>query len=298
MGMYGHDLAASLEQALRADPPPDVLGWLSRATGADRVVEVRALPGGMSSAVHRVALESSAGNRLDVVLRRYVLDWVAEEPDVPVNEVEVLTLLGDASVPAPRLLAADPDGSATGTPTVVMSYLPGDVVWRPDDRAAWLRGLVDAMLLVHAQSIGGPREWSPYAPSPGLVPPPWTRDVPAWERALEAYAGSAPSGERVFLHRDYHPGNLLWTDRRVSGIVDWASACAGPAEVDVAHCRFNLAVHAGDADAAQHFLALWQSITGRDSYDPYWDLVTAVSVVDDEPDPALDAFVAAAASRR
>lgn len=295
--VYGHDLEASLEQALRGDPPADALQWLCRAVGASRVIEVRALPGGMSSAVHRVVLETSAGSRLAVVLRRYVLDWVVEEAYVPPNEVDVLTRLEHSPVPAPRLIAADPDGTVTGTPTVVMTYLPGRVVWRPDDREAWLRGLVDALLLVHAEPPDGLRDWFPYAPSPGQVPPSWTRDVPAWERALEAYAGPAPSSERVFLHRDYHPGNVLWSGLELTGIVDWASACAGPPEVDVAHCRFNLAVNADEPAAADRFLALWQSLTGRAEYDPYWDLVTAVSVVDDEPDPALDAFVSTAAAR-
>lgn len=89
---------------------------------------------------------------------------------------------------------------------------------------------------------------------------------------------------------------MLWAGGEVSGIVDWVSACAGPPEVDVAHCRFNLAVHAGDAPAADRFLALWQSMTGRTAYDPYWDLVSSVSVTRDEPDPALDAFVSSTAA--
>jgi Ser/Thr protein kinase RdoA (MazF antagonist) len=46
----------------------------------------------------------------------------------------------------------------------------------------------------------------------------------------------------VFLHRDYHPGNLLWNDGSLSGIVDWAFSCRGPRGVDVAHTRWNLAL--------------------------------------------------------
>jgi aminoglycoside phosphotransferase (APT) family kinase protein len=101
----------------------------------------------------------------------------------------------------------------------------------------------------------------------------------------------------VFLHRDYHPGNVLWSGGEISGIVDWVSGCIGPPEVDVAHCRANLAVLAGDPEAADRFLELWQSVTGCRDYHPYWDLTTVVSVVSEEPDPALDAFVATAAAR-
>lgn len=296
--MYGDDLDPQVQTALRARPPRESLDWVSAVTGGSRVVDVCALPGGTSSAVHRVTLQPSSGEPVVVVLRRYVLDWVAEEAYVPGNEASVLALLAPTAVPAPRLVAADPDGSVTGTPAILMSHLPGEVVWEPADRERWLGGLAELLAAVHAVPAAGElRDWFPYAPTPGLVPPSWTRHPRAWSRALEAYATPAPSSRRVFLHRDFHPGNVLWSDGAVSGLVDWAGACAGPPEVDVAHCRFNLAVHAGDPAAADRFLALWQSMTGRDEYDPYWDLVTAVSVVGDEPDPALDAFVASAAAR-
>ena len=49
----------------------------------------------------------------------------------------------------------------------------------------------------------------------------------------------------MFLHRDFHPGNLLWTDERITGVVDWVSACAGPPEEDIGHCRANLAIRHG-----------------------------------------------------
>ncbi len=42
------------------------------------------------------------------MLRRFVLDWPAEEPWAPANEALVLHLLTDVpGVPAPRLLADD-----------------------------------------------------------------------------------------------------------------------------------------------------------------------------------------------
>ena len=58
----------------------------------------------------------------------------------------------------------------------------------------------------------------------------------------------------MFLHRDFHPGNLLWTDERITGVVDWVSACAGPPEEDIGHCRANLAIRHGQ-DWADEFLA-------------------------------------------
>jgi aminoglycoside phosphotransferase (APT) family kinase protein len=248
--------------------------------------------------VHRLWLETRSGVVREVVLRRYVLDWVQDEPWAPGNEALALRLLEpEATVPAPRLLAADLDGEATGTPTILMSALPGRVEWQPDDMETWLRRLAEALPTIHALPVSAElSEWAPYAPTPPGTPPEWSQHPEAWETAFALYAGPQPAADRVFLHRDYHPGNVLWTDHRITGIVDWVSACAGPPEEDVAHCRANLALHHGQ-EQAERFLRLWRSVAGRQDYDPYFDLTGVVSFSLTEPDPGLDAFVAAAAAR-
>lgn len=295
---HGYDLSADLHQRLRGPVPAGALAWVERETG-ERVVSQRALEGGNSSAVHRLTLQSRADHHRDVVLRRYVLDWVVAEPWAPGNEALALRLLGQPgiTVPAPRLLAEDANGKQTGTPTILMSALPGRVVWHPHDLDSWLRRLAEALPAIHALPVSPElSDWAPYAPAPPAAPPPWSRHPHAWETAFALFDGPKPTGDRVFLHRDYHPGNILWTDDEITGFVDWVSSCAGPPEEDVAHCRANLAVHHG-VEQADRFLQLWQSISGRRDYDPYYDLTGVVSFDPTEPDPGLDAFVASAAAR-
>lgn len=293
---YGYDLGADLHRALRDPPPDDALDWVVAAVGADRVIEVRPLEGGRSSAVHLLTLQGRSGARLPVVLRRYVLDWVIDEPWAPGNEVRILRHLAETAVPAPRLLASD-DGSATGTPATVMSVLPGRVIWHPGELEPWLWRLAEMLPMIHAVPVTADLSaWAPYEPATDLVPPPWSRHPRAWQRALEQYAGPTPPSDRVFLHRDYHPGNVLWSGGEVTGIVDWVGGCAGPPEEDVAHCRANLAGVAGMA-AADRFLAIWQDLTGRPDYHPYFDLTAVVSMASETPDAAMDEFVASAAAR-
>lgn len=291
---HGFDLAPELRRRLRGEPPADALRWVESELGV-RVVGARALDGGTSSAVHLLELDGAPRR---AVLRRYVLDWVAEEPWIPPNEARVLRALADAPrVPAPRLLAADPDGSVTGTPTVVMSALPGEVVWDPTDRESWLRQLAEVLPVIHAVPVpAGLDAWEPYPPDPDDVPPAWSVCPRDWELAVEMYHGPAPDSDRVFVHRDYHPGNVLWTGGELSGVIDWVSSCVGPPEEDVAHCRANLAIHHG-VEVADRFLAIWQDITGRRDYHPYWDLTNVVSMASEEADPGLDALVASAARR-
>ena len=46
----------------------------------------------------------------------------------------------------------------------------------------------------------------------------------------------------MFTHGDYQHFNVLWSRGRLSALVDWSSACVAPADLDVGHCRLNLAV--------------------------------------------------------
>lgn len=287
---YGFEVFSELGLLLRGPVPSQVVSWVERETGS-RVLGQDALHGGTSAAMHRLTLEG----RDAVVVRRFVLDWIVEEPWAPANEAVVLGLLAGTPVPAPRLVAVDSDGSIIGVPAVVMSALPGEVVWDPSELDPWLRALVEVLMVIHDVPVTDSlRRWAPYPP--WSVPPSWTRHRRAWEQAIAAYEGEQPDSDRVFLHRDFHPGNVLWEAGRVSGVVDWVSSCTGPPEEDVAHCRVNLARHHGQ-ETADRFLELWQQVSGRTQYNPYWDLVDVVSMGGGGPNERLDEFVAAAAAQ-
>ncbi len=81
-----------------------------------------------------------------------------------------------------------------------------------------------------------------------------------------------PEYDRVRIHRDYHPSNLLWQADKVTGVVDWINSCLGPAGVDLSHCRVNLAFLHG-IEAADALLNAYKVEVGANSYyDRYWDL--------------------------
>jgi aminoglycoside phosphotransferase (APT) family kinase protein len=294
--IYGHELDPGLRQVLTAALPATAVDWVERTVGWPVLTE-RALLGGTSSAVH--LLTTPAPAPLDrLVLRRYVLDWVVEESEIPGNEAMALRLVGEGAIgiPAPRLLASDPDGRELGVPLTLMTALPGRSVWQPADRTGWLRSMAELVVRIHAAPLSaGLSEWAPYPPS-ARTPPVWSRHPGAWLTAYELWDGPPPATQRVFLHRDFHPGNLLWTDERITGVVDWVSACAGPPEEDIGHCRANLAIRRGQ-DWADEFLAVWQDLSGTRDYHPYWDLTNVVSFDPDQVEPRLDEFVAAAAAR-
>jgi aminoglycoside phosphotransferase (APT) family kinase protein len=263
---------------------------------------VRPLEGGTSSAVHLLVTEDGHGRAGRFVLRRYVRrDWLAQEPDLAAREAETLTLLSGGPVAAPRLVAVDPVGADADVPAVLMTARAGRVDWTLVDAPDRLHRLAAPLPAIHATPIPASARVRPYRPyelGKPLAPPPWTTHRRAWERAIEVYVGPAPSDEAVFTHRDYHPGNVLWSGGRVTGIVDWASASVGPAENDVGHCRANLADRFG-YEVAQRFLAAYQAATGGRDYHPYWDIVVEVGPEAGygPPNRRLDEFIARAVAQ-
>jgi hypothetical protein len=79
-------------------------------------------------------------------------------------------------------------------------------------------------------------------------------DAGVWAAAIDVIREPAPPSRGRFLHRDFQPGNVLFDvppsgskEARIVGVVDWAAASWGPADLDVAHCATNLALLHGPA---------------------------------------------------
>ena len=98
-----------------------------------------------------------------------------------------------------------------------------------------------------------------------------------WERAIEVFHGPAPDIDRVFIHRDFYPGNVLWHRRQVSGVVDWEAVSIGSRSIDVAHCRINLLYD--DLSRAELFRHEWEAVSGQ-VFDPWGDIVTVIGLLD------------------
>ena len=270
------------------DLPAGAARWAAQAIGPKaRVQNVRRLPGSTSSTLYALDIESGAASR-SCVLRLYDnARWLAEEPDVPRREAAALERVTAAGLAAPALLACDPDGAASGgVPCLLMTRLPGEVVLLPDNLNRWLHGLADALLPIHSVPAEGfPWEYAPYTDLSALIPPPWSRVPSLWKQAI-ALAQTPPAPSRpCFIHRDYHPNNVLWQNGRVSGIVDWPVACVGDATVDVAWCRKNLLFLHGP-EAAETFLRAYQAAAGPSFvYQPYWDVMVLLEELPGPPSP-------------
>jgi aminoglycoside phosphotransferase (APT) family kinase protein len=249
----------------RTAVPPHVRLWVERAVGA-RVVRVRRLPGASSTAVHRLHLAHGTS----LVLRRYAWPgFLEDEPIAPRRELDALVFAAGRGLPVPQVVAADITGEeiGDGIPAILMSFVPGQALAVPDPRR-----LAEVVVAIHdTEPAGFGHDYFPWFDEVTFRPPAASRQPKPWERALALRDTVTPSYRPTLIHRDFHPGNLLWLRGRCSGVVDWANACRGPAGCDVATCRANL-IELGGLEAANRFRDAYEALTGE-RHHPYWDLL-------------------------
>ncbi|MCT2541293.1 MULTISPECIES: alpha/beta fold hydrolase [Streptomyces] len=221
--------------------------WVAKQTGPGRsVADSRLLAGGWSSQMRRLTLDDGT----DLVQRTFVKPFFRHHgPGLLNREASVLALLaGQDSIPAPGLVAVDATAEHCDHPTLLMSALPGRVRVDGDDLDRRLDLLAAQLVRVHdVVPDERPRPYQAWT-SPERVRTP---DGPLWERAVDVIRRDPPPHEGRFLHRDFHPGNVLFAgtgpELRITGVVDWVETSWGPADLDVAHCSTALALLHGPA---------------------------------------------------
>jgi Ser/Thr protein kinase RdoA (MazF antagonist) len=219
---------------------PAAYAWLSDKLGLQaQSISLEEIRGSTSSSIYRVTVQHTAPPRC--VLR--VLDvggWALEEPDLAEHEANVLIEAEQAGLQAPRLLGYASHDVGFGAPVVLMSYVPGRVQLQPTDMTGWLKALAGYLASIH-QHRAPHLKWRfcSWVKRQYLAVPKWAKQPQLWEQAIALLLAGTPMVQPVFIHRDYHPANVLWQGDQISGVVDWINACQGAAGDDVAHCRIN-----------------------------------------------------------
>ncbi|MEV1066299.1 aminoglycoside phosphotransferase family protein [Streptomyces sp. NPDC050263] len=235
-----HDEAAAVR--------PLTLAWVSRHLEVgERIVRTEALHGGITAEMQRLTIGTRDGETRDLVLRTFVNaehaeDWLS-------RETGALTLLTGTGVPAPGLIAADLTAAHCEYPSLLMTHLTGRTVLDDEGLETRLPLLARQLVAIHALRPAERLRKYVTLTTADTVLTPKGADGAVWAAAIDVIRKPAPPYEGRFLHRDFHPGNVLFdvppptrAGARITGVVDWASASWGPADLDVAHCSVNLAL--------------------------------------------------------
>ncbi|WP_181765902.1 phosphotransferase family protein [Streptomyces albidus (ex Kaewkla and Franco 2022)] len=248
---------------------PLTLAWVSRHLEVgERIVRSEALHGGITAEMRRLTVGTRDGGTRELVLRTFVDPFFVERAEDSLDrEAGALTVLTGTGVRAPELVAVDPTAAHCEYPSLLMTHLAGRTVLDDEGLETRVPLLARQLVAIHAlrpsprlsASIeqGSPR-WRPREyvalTTADTVVTPKGADAAAWAAAVDVIRRPAPPYEGRFLHRDFHPGNVLFdvpprrpADARITGVVDWAATSWGPADLDVAHCSTNLALLHGPA---------------------------------------------------
>ncbi|MBM7788457.1 phosphotransferase family protein [Tenggerimyces flavus] len=260
--------------------PAATRAWVEARLGGDRIVRVEALAGGWTSRMRR--LSSAAGEVF--VLRSFVDAFYRRHaPGLLAREAAILQLLAPTGVPAATLVAVDPDGTECADPSLLMTLLPGRIRLDTDGLAERICALARLLVQIHAiQPEERPRTYQAWT-APDRVRLPENASK-TWHRAVDVIRADPPPYEGRFLHRDFHPGNVLFDGATVTGVVDWVETSWGPADLDVAHCATTLALLAG-TEAADRFVAAYVEAGGTLDADEdahrYWRVLDALGFAPD-----------------
>lgn len=253
--------------------------WMQSEIGV-AIQSMERLPGSTSSILYEVKTDNST-----IVLRQFDNEeWLLEEPDLVQHEAASLQHASANGLPAPSLIAFDETGKTSGLPSLLMTKVEGEVELLPDDFNKWADELAKILVAIHRITANDfPWVYASYTTRDEVEIPKWTKKPARWQTAFDQLHAETPSFRETFIHRDFHPTNVLWLDGEVSGVVDWPNACRGPAGIDVGHCRVNLALLYG-MEIADLFLAAYEKHAGSSFiYDSYWDIVSAFDILDGPP---------------
>jgi aminoglycoside phosphotransferase (APT) family kinase protein len=264
---------------------PRINVWIQSNIGSAAVIKSASkLKGSTSSDLFSMTLAEGATER-QVVLRLFTnRNWLTHEPDLAVHEASALRAISQLDLPVPHLIAFDADGSRCGTPAVLMTHLPGRVNLQPVDFDQWLLEQAKVLRKLHTLTESD-FHWVyfPYVKPMTAVIPKWSSISLKWLRAIRITQQPPPAGLTCFIHRDFHPTNLLWRGSTLTGVVDWVNACIGPADFDVAWMRINLLQMYG-ISAADRFLQHYSSLAQESQpFNPYWDLMALLEFTTNAP---------------
>ncbi|MER6213484.1 aminoglycoside phosphotransferase family protein [Streptomyces sp. NPDC001674] len=263
--------------------------WVEKVLpGGERIVGAAPLQGGWTSRMRRLELDGGAAGPRSLVLRSFVKPFYLRHADALLTrEAAVLNLLGATGVPAAALVAVDATAEHCDHPSLLMSLLPGTV--RIDGEGAARRAelLAGQLLDIHRIAVAPqdrPRAYEAWTSAERVTPPGHTRRPELWRRAVEVIRGEPPRHRAHFLHRDFHPGNVLFEgageELRISGVVDWVETSWGPADLDVAHCATSQALLHGAAaglDFADRYTAAGGTLAEAGPDHLYWRLLDALA---------------------
>jgi aminoglycoside phosphotransferase (APT) family kinase protein len=219
-----------------------------------RVVDMRAVTGGVSATVVRVDLEVAGGRRQVLFRQHGGAEFKQHGRTVAEKEYHLLTALHRAGLAVPAPLWFEPAGSDVA-PSLLLDWVDGSTDVAAEDLAAALDQMADFLVRLHGLDPGVlDVELEPVEdPVAGVIA--FLPASDAGRAALVRLTGGSvrPDPDRpVVLHGDFWPGNVIWDQGRLRAVIDWEDAALGDPLADLATARVELLCRFGE-EAMERF---------------------------------------------
>lgn len=249
-----------------------------------KLLRVWELKGGVSARVTALEIEPPGGSIRKLVMRLHGPADLKQNPRIAEDEFRLLQILQAAGLPAPSPYYVDHSAEIFPTPCVVIEYIEGETVFAPLDLGGFISQLAEHLARIHTVTPERvdlsflPEQAEIYAKKLGERPEKVddSLDESRIRDTLEAVWPLPRQNPDVLLHGDYWPGNTLWRDGRLVGIIDWEDARLGDPLEDLANSRLEI-LWAFGVEAMHGFTHLYKSRTSLDFTNlVYWDLCAAL----------------------
>jgi len=248
-----------------------------------RLLRAWELKGGVSAQATALEMAGADGQVRKLIVRRHGEIDLNRNPQIASDEFKLLRFLHSQGLAVPEPYYVDRSGEIFPSPYLVIQYIAGETQFAPTDLTGYIRQFTANLAAIHGidHSKAGflflPRQEQAIAAR--LRHRQAVAGEQVEDRVLEALEPVWPLPRRnrpVLLHGDYWPGNLLWRDEKLVGILDWEDAALGDPLADVANSRLEI-LWAFGGEAMPEFTGIFQSMSHVDSTDlPYWDLAATL----------------------
>lgn len=251
--------------------------------------------GGSAAQVTALEVACADGRRQKFIVRQHS-EWARNRnPHIASQEFRLLQLLYGAGLAVPRPYHVEPAGPLCAIPALVLDYMVGETDYAPPNVIEAAAQMAQQLARIHA--IDGVRYDLSFLPRPastlierfgepptGLDP---DSDVARIRRVLADAWPPPRMRPLTVLHGDFWPGNILWRNGQLVGIIDWEDAKVGDPLEDVAISRFDICFIFG-RDAMHAFTQHYQALAFIDeAHLACWDLFAALRAAPGIADWAL-----------
>ncbi|PHQ71157.1 MAG: hypothetical protein COB93_03745 [Sneathiella sp.] len=219
--------------------------------GPKSISGFQVMPDGHAGLTFGFLAAGSDGRREDYILKVAPFGVRRSGNTDVYRQARLLQVLRSSGLLVPDVPFSSPDETELGTPYIIMERLPGRtfVIWAPhssfrpeETRPIWQQG-AKALAQIHGY------DWQPHLSGWGRVrelseelsfwaPILAKTDNETWRAKGQKLAAQLENmtvapGPIGVVHGDFQPGNLLYSNTKLTGIIDWELSFIGPQNLDL-----------------------------------------------------------------